>query len=74
MTHRDDSAVESRAGLDHPVIDSDGHLIEFLSAVMTFLEELAGRKLVERYGAWMREDYAPTPERQRDERIMKLPF
>ena len=73
MTHRDDSAVEIRAGLDHPVIDSDGHLIEFLPAVMTFLEELAGRKLVERYGAWMREYYAPTPERQRDRATAGLP-
>ncbi len=68
------SAAEIRAGLDHPVIDSDGHLIEFLPAVMSYLEEVAGREAVGRFGAWMRERYAPSPERQRDERIMKLPF
>lgn len=68
------SAAEIRAGLDHPVIDSDGHLIEFLPAVTSYLAEIAGQKAVARYDVWMREHYAPTPERQRDERIMKLPF
>jgi len=74
MTRGHGSAAEIRAGLDHPVIDSDGHLIEFLPAVMSYLVEVAGQQAATRYGEWMRQNYAPTPERQRDERIMKLPF
>ena len=42
------AAVERiRARLDHPVIDSDGHLIEFLPAVRARLRELAGERAVQ---------------------------
>ena len=42
------AAVERiRARLDHPVIDSDGHLIEFLPAVHARLRELAGERAVQ---------------------------
>lgn len=34
-----------RAGLDHPVIDGDGHLVEFLPLVRDFLVELGGESL-----------------------------
>jgi len=40
------SSREVRARLDHPVIDADGHIIEFLPAVRDFLLEEGGRKLV----------------------------
>jgi predicted TIM-barrel fold metal-dependent hydrolase len=36
---------EIRARLDHPVIDADGHIIEFLPAVRDFLIEEGGREL-----------------------------
>jgi predicted TIM-barrel fold metal-dependent hydrolase len=72
--HERGAAARIRAALDHPVIDSDGHLIEFLPAVMSYLEEIAGGDSARRYRAWMLEHYAPTPERQRNERIQKLPF
>ena len=42
-------SAEVRARLDHPVIDSDGHTIEFEPAVMDYLEKLAGASMVERY-------------------------
>ena len=40
-----------RARLDHPVIDADGHIIEFLPAVRDFLVEEGGRKLAEEFDA-----------------------
>ena len=36
------SSREIRAALDHPVIDADGHIIEFLPAVRDFLVEEGG--------------------------------
>jgi predicted TIM-barrel fold metal-dependent hydrolase len=72
--HEPGAAARIRNEVDHPVIDSDGHLIEFLPAVMDHLEAIAGRSAVERFSQWMKEHFAPTPERQRDERIQKLPF
>ena len=68
------AAARIRASLDHPVIDSNGHLIEFLPAVMSHLEAIAGRRAVKRYEEWMRNRFAPTAERRRDERIHKVPF
>jgi predicted TIM-barrel fold metal-dependent hydrolase len=47
----DRSSREVRAGLDHPVIDADGHIIEFLPAVRDFLVEEGGRKLAEEFDA-----------------------
>lgn len=43
------SSREIRARLDHPVIDADGHIIEFLPAVRDFLVEEGGRKLAEEF-------------------------
>ncbi len=67
------TASEIRAGLDHPVIDSDGHLIEFQPAAMTYLEEIAGPSAVERYHAWQMR-LAPTPQQRVDEQLMRTPF
>ena len=38
-----------RARLDHPVIDADGHVIEFLPAVRDHLVEVGGRNLAEAF-------------------------
>lgn len=38
-----------RATLDHPVIDVDGHVIEFMPAVLPHLREALGPALFERY-------------------------
>jgi predicted TIM-barrel fold metal-dependent hydrolase len=43
------SSREIRSRLDHPVIDADGHIIEFLPAVRDFLVEEGGRKLAEEF-------------------------
>src|SRR5579859_1992483 len=36
------SAAQVRARLDHPVIDADGHTVEFMPAVREVLSSLAG--------------------------------
>ena len=37
------------ARLNHPVIDSDGHWIEFEPAAVDYLRQVGGEKIVERY-------------------------
>jgi predicted TIM-barrel fold metal-dependent hydrolase len=41
----DHTSRDIRARLDHPVIDADGHIIEFLPAIRDFLVEEGGQKL-----------------------------
>ena len=38
-----------RARLSHPVIDSDGHTVEFEPGVMECLQQIGGPGIVERY-------------------------
>ena len=66
-------AAQIRADMNHPVIDSDGHIVESQPAAMTYLAEIAGKSAVDRYHAWQSR-LAPTREQQRDERLMRLPF
>ena len=47
------SANPTRSRLDHPVIDADGHLIEFMPAVRDHMLDVGGRKLVEEFDASM---------------------
>ncbi len=42
-------AQEIRRRLDHPVIDGDGHVLEYLPAVLPFLRETLGARLFERW-------------------------
>ena len=44
---RDSAAI--RAGLDHPVIDGDGHLVEIGPVLLDFLKDVAGPEMVQRY-------------------------
>ena len=46
-----DGVRRIRAQLDHPVIDSDGHLIEFLPLVRDLLVDLAGESVAQRFDA-----------------------
>ena len=52
------SAAELRARLPHPVIDSDGHTLEFMPAVREHLTEVGGRSMAAAYdevlGVWKR--------------------
>ena len=40
-----------RAQLDHPVIDVDGHMIEFMPVFFDFLKQVAGQDMVDRLWA-----------------------
>jgi predicted TIM-barrel fold metal-dependent hydrolase len=43
-------SAQVRAQLKHPIIDSDGHIMEFEPAVLDIMETLAGRDIRDRYG------------------------
>ncbi len=65
-----------RARLTYPVIDADGHSIEFEPAILDYLDQVGGPKLVERFTAWGKEGlfrwYRASPEERRDQRIPRL--
>ena len=46
---RSDAVDSIRARLDHPVIDGDGHLIEFTPTVRDFMAEDAGEEIAKRF-------------------------
>ena len=46
-----DGVKQIRTRLEHPVIDSDGHLIEFLPLVRDLLVDLAGESVAQRFDA-----------------------
>ena len=45
------SAEAIRARLDHPIIDADGHIIEFVPLVRDFVAEAAGESVARRFDA-----------------------
>jgi predicted TIM-barrel fold metal-dependent hydrolase len=82
----DTCSARVRAALSHPIIDSDGHIIEFEAAVLDNLEAIAGRDARVRFCGegrksnnfgnyarmWGSELY--TPEQRDDLRLPKLAF
>jgi predicted TIM-barrel fold metal-dependent hydrolase len=52
-------AARIRAEIDHPVIDADGHLIEFMPLVDEMVREVADDAVADRYRAFMRRALAP---------------
>jgi len=74
-----------RARLPHPVIDSDGHTVEFEPAVLDYLQQIGGPRLVERYKTERHKGMASslggmltwhrlTPEERRDQRATIPPW
>ncbi len=59
VTKASGRAAEIRAKLDHPIIDSDGHLIEVLPVLLDFIKQVGGADVVKRFedlrqrGTWM---------------------
>ena len=50
MPYQRSEAVEAiRKQIDHPVIDGDGHLIEYLPLVRDFVVEIAGEEVAKRF-------------------------
>src|SRR6266576_224970 len=63
-----------RAHLNHKVIDSDGHIIEFEPGLLDYLKQLGGHKLVEHFKAWeagLFGWYRMSPEERRDRRATR---
>jgi len=69
-----------RARLNHPVIDSDGHTVEFLPAVFAYLEQTGGTQAVEWFKASARGGdvfgpwYRLSPEERREWRATRPPW
>ncbi len=75
LAHTSKSAAV-RARLDHPVIDADGHTVEFEPALLDHLKALAGPDMVERYRAMRRSVawYNLSPEERFDRRTTRPPW
>ncbi|HPG24049.1 MAG: amidohydrolase family protein [Spirochaetaceae bacterium] len=68
-----------RRGLDHPILDSDGHHVEYQPAVFDILARVAGSAMVDRYRKWVEENslfawYAMSPAEREDARIVRPPW
>jgi predicted TIM-barrel fold metal-dependent hydrolase len=70
-------AATIHAQLKHPVIDSDGHWIEFEPAAIEYLKQVGGDRVVERYGKvanqFGNKKWAQTSPEERRERRMLQP-
>ncbi|HUY29141.1 MAG TPA: amidohydrolase family protein [Candidatus Binataceae bacterium] len=67
-------SAKVRAQLKHPVIDSDGHTVEFQPALREYLAKIGGPKLAERYRSDSANWYKMTPEQRRTERPVRPPW
>ena len=72
-------SAEIKADLDHPVIDADGHILEFFPVFLDFLKQVAGPDMVSRFSTRLKcsDDagwYAATPAERRRRRIARPPF
>src|SRR5262249_47357565 len=62
--------------LNHPILDADGHWIEFGPAVLDYLRDVAGNDMVARYRSWLRNRsmlawYQLSPTERRDRRTLR---
>ena len=76
-THTSGSLSKSakvRAQLKHPVIDSDGHTVEFQPALREYIAKVGGPKLAERYRNDSANWYKMTPEQRRTQRPLRPPW
>src|SRR6188768_157938 len=47
----DHDVVGIRAGLDHPIVDVDGHIVESIAVVVDYMRRVAGDDVADRCGA-----------------------
>ena len=74
------SSAEVRAGLSHPVIDSDGHVVELQPVLREYIAQVAGQRVAKRFerimttggGPWGW--YAQTWKQRRARRTLRPPF
>ena len=72
-------SAEIRAGLDHPVVDTDGHMMEHLPVFLDYLKETAGPDMVSRFVAKSNDTrenswHVLSPQERRDQRVARPPF
>ena len=73
------SSADVRANLDHPVVDADGHMLEFTPVFLDHLNVVGGPDIVERFIARSKQNreamwYAMTPEQRAEYRIARPPW
>ena len=73
------SSADIRANLNHPVVDSDGHKLEFTPIFLEHLKAVAGPDLVDRFVARSKDSreamwYALSPEKRAEFRLARPPF
>ena len=56
---------EVRQRLDHPVIDSDGHMVEFPAPVEDYVRAIGGSSLGVRFDSWLKHTGGETNEERR---------
>jgi len=65
-SNRSSAAAAVRVRLNHPVIDSDGHWVEFGPQVADYLRQVGGAKAVEGFKSRPTEDWHLTIQREND--------
>lgn len=63
------SGMPSRSDFDHPIIDSDGHTVEFMPALLDVLEDVAGREITQRYVDFFAKDFLGWYDLSHEERV-----
>ncbi|CAN5483060.1 hypothetical protein BH11MYX1_BH11MYX1_33080 [soil metagenome] len=75
MTHK--SSRKIRESLSHPVIDADGHQLEFEPLLLDYLRDVGGSEFVERSRAELAKVfgwYQLTPNERREQRVIRPPW
>ena len=78
------TSEQVRAGLSHPVIDGDGHTIEFMPLLYDFVKDIGGSEIYDRFvrsrpqpmlGRGTRDRwYQMTPQVRQHERVTRPSF
>ena len=68
-------SATTRAKLDHPVVDADGHVLEVEPVLLDFLKDVAGAEMVSRYEKFMTDrPYDAWHDMSWEERFTKRPM
>ena len=68
-------SAATRAKLDHPVVDADGHVLEVEPVLLDFLKDVAGAEMVSRYEKFMTDrPYDAWHDMSWEERFTKRPM
>lgn len=72
-------AAEIRSRLNHPIIDADGHTVEYEPLFLDFLKQVGGADIAARYETWTQKSglarwYHLTPEERLEKRATRPPW